>query len=83
MLGFIFALQIVATKLPMLKHLLIKLLALKLLWTSQISIQMINMSDLDETLMTLGLDIKTISLKIWFSLMIFLTISEEIRVSIF
>jgi len=41
---------------------------------------MIDMSDLGETLITLGLNAKTISLKMWFFLMIFLTISEEIGV---
>jgi len=39
-------------------------LALLLLWTFQMSIQMIDISDLGETLITLGLDTKVILLKI-------------------
>jgi len=58
-------------KIPMLKH---------LLWTSQILIQMIDMSDLGETLMNLSLDAKMISLRMWFFLMIFLTTLEEMEV---
>jgi len=67
-------------KIPMLKHLLIKPLVLEPLWTSQILIQMIDMSDLGETLMNLSLDAKMISLRMWFFLMIFLTTLEEMRV---
>ena len=68
--GFILAPWIVAIYLPMLKHLLIRHLALLPLWTSQISIQMIDISDLGETLITHGLDVRTMLLKIWFCLMI-------------
>jgi len=49
----------------MLKHLLSKPLALELFWTSQILIQMIDILDLDETLMILSLNAKTILLKIY------------------
>ena len=48
---------IVAIYLPILKHRLIKLLALLPLWTSQISIQMIDISDFGKTLMTYGLEV--------------------------
>ena len=77
---FIFAPQIVVIKLSTLKHLLIRLLAFALLWTSQMLIQTMDMSYLGETLMTLSFDAKMILLKMWFSLMTFLTTSEEIRV---
>jgi len=53
-----FAPQIVAIYLSTLKHLLISVLALLLLWTSQMSIHTIDMSDLEDTLITLGLDAK-------------------------
>ena len=59
-----FASRIVAICLPTLKHLLISILALLLLWTSQMSIHTIDMSDLDDTLITLSLDAKDMLLKI-------------------
>ena len=61
---------IVAMKLPMLKHLLINILAFLLLWTFQISIQTMDMSDLGETLMTLGFDAREMLSKMWFYLRI-------------
>ena len=63
---FIFAPWIVTIYLPTLKHLLISILALLPLCTSHISIQTIAMSDLRDTLITLGLDTKVMLLKIWF-----------------
>jgi len=59
-----FAPQIVAIYLPTLKHLLISILALLPLWTSQVSIHTIDMLDLGDTLITLGLDTKEMLLKI-------------------
>jgi len=56
--------RIVAIYLPTLKHLLISVLALLLLWTSQMSIHTIDMSDLGDTLITLGLDAKEMLSKI-------------------
>jgi len=52
--------QMVAIYFPILKHLLISILAFLPLWTSQMSIHVIDMSDLEETLITLGLDAKEI-----------------------
>ena len=57
---FMLALQMVAIYLPTLKHLLISILALLPLWMSQMSIHTIDMSDLEDTLITLGLDVKDI-----------------------
>jgi len=68
--GFILAPQIVVINLPILKHLLIRLLALLPLWTFQMSIQIIDILDLGETLMTCGFDARTILSKIWFCLII-------------
>ena len=53
---FMFAPQIVAINLPTLKHLLISILALLPLWTSQMSIHTMAMLDLGDTLIILGLD---------------------------
>jgi len=55
-------LQIVAMCLPMLKHLLIRFLALVPFWESHISIQMTAMSDLGDTLIMRGLDTNIILL---------------------
>jgi len=70
--------RIVVIYLLTLKHLLISMLALLLLWTSHMSIQMIDMSNLEDTLMTLGLDAEVTLSKIWFCLRIVLT-SLEVR----
>ena len=67
---FIFIPLIVAIYFPTLKYWLIRLLALLLLWTSQISTQMINISNLDETLITYSFEVSTILLKIWFCFII-------------
>ena len=75
---FIFAPHTVAMKLLMLKHLLMIFLAFDPLWVFQISIQMMNMLDLGETLMMQGLNARTMSLKRWLLLRMFLTSSEEI-----
>ena len=69
-LRFILASWIVVINLPTLKHLLIRLLVLLLLWMSQMSIQIIDILDLGKTLMTHGFDTRTILLKIWFCLII-------------
>ena len=66
--GFILASLIIAIYLLTLKHWLINPLALLLLWTSQISIQIINMSNFSNTLMTQSLETKVILSKIWFCL---------------
>ena len=68
--GFILAPQIVVINLLTLKYLLIRLLVLLLLWTSQMTIQIIDILDLGKTLMTRGFDVRTILLKIWFCLII-------------
>ena len=61
-----FAPQIVAINLPTLKHLLISILALLPLWTSQMSIHTMAMLDLGDTLIILGLDASKMLSKIWF-----------------
>ena len=63
-LRFILAPQIVVINLPTLKHLFIRLLALLPLWTSQMLIQMIDISDLGEILMMCSFDARTILSKI-------------------
>ena len=65
-----FALQIVAIWLPMLKHQLIRVLVDVLLCKSQISIQMIDISDLGETLIIHSLEAILILLKMWVDLII-------------
>ena len=55
-------LQIVAMCLPILKHLLIRLLALVLFWESHILIQITAISDLGDILMMQGLDANVTSL---------------------
>jgi len=50
--------------LPTLKHLLISIFALLLLCTSHISNQTIDISDLGENFITLGLEVSEILLKI-------------------
>ena len=74
--GFMLAPLIVAMKLPTLKHLLINILVFLLLWTFQISIQTMDMSDLGETLMTLSFDAREMLLKMWFYLRIALMSSN-------
>ena len=74
---FMFALQIMVIKLPTLNLLLIRLLAFALLCTFHMSIQMMNISDLGETLITHGLEAKTILLKMWLLFRIFSTSSAE------
>ena len=59
-----FAPYTVAIKLSTLKCLLMIVLALELFCISQMSIHMIDMSDFGETLITLGLEAKMMSLKI-------------------
>ena len=75
---FMLAPQIVAMYLLTLKHWLMSSLVLLPLWTSQISIQTMDMSDLGEILMTLGLDTRLTLLKIWFCFKI-VSMSLEIR----
>jgi len=74
---FMLAPLIVVVYFPTLKHRLIRLLTLLLLWMSQISIQMINMSDFRETLITHGFEVRMTLSKIWFCLMICSTLLEE------
>ena len=61
-----------------LKHLLIKLLALLLLWSSYISSQTIAISDLGEALIIWGFNAVDILLKIWLTLRIGSTMLELI-----
>ena len=61
-----FAPWIVTINLLTLKYLLMSILALLLLWISQMSIHMIVMSDLGDTLIILGLDTSEMLSKIWF-----------------
>ena len=72
--GFMLALCMVVIYLPTLRHLLISILALLPLWTSQMSIHTIDMSDL----ITFGLDAKEMLLNIWFCLRI-VSMSLDIR----
>ena len=78
--GFIFAPYTVAMKLPMLNCLLMIDFAVELFCMSQISIQMIVISDFGDTLIILGLEVRMISLKIWLFLRIFSTSSDVIQV---
>ena len=78
-LEFILAPQIITIKLPTLNLLLIRLFAFIPLWASQMLIQTIAMSDLGDTLMTLGLEAKTILLKIWLFFKISFISSEVIQ----
>jgi len=73
---FMLAPHMVAIYLPTLKHLLISILALLPLWISQMSIHTIDMSDLEDTLITLGLDTKEMLSNIWFCLRIVSTLLD-------
>ena len=68
---FILASRIVMINLPTLKYLFIRYLALLPLWASQMSIQMIDISDLGEILMMCSFDIRTTLSKIWFCFIMF------------
>ena len=74
--GFMLAPQMVAMKLPTLKHLLISIFVLEPLWTSQISNQTIAMSDFGDTLITLSFDAREMLLKMWFCLRVVSMFSE-------
>jgi len=68
----------------MLKHLLISPFALLTLWTSQMSTQIIAMSDLGDTLMMMqGLEANMMLLKMWFFLIKSSTMFEVIGVFVF
>ena len=56
---------------------------LLLLWTFQISNQMIAISDLDDTLITWSFKATVMLLKMWLLLMIVSTTSDEIEVLVF
>ena len=75
---FILASLMVVIYFPILKHWLIKVLALLSLWTSQMSIQIIDISNFSDTLMTCSFEASITLLKIWFCLMMFST-SLEVR----
>jgi len=60
--------------------LLMRLLALVPVCVSHISIQTMDMSDLGDTLMTLGLEAKTMLLKMWLLFRILSTSSEDNQV---
>ena len=77
--GFMLAPQTVAIKLPTLNRLLMFFFALKLLCKSQILIQIMDMSDLEETLMIWGLEARTMSLNMWLLLRMHSTSLEEIQ----
>ena len=81
--GFIFVSWIVAMWFPTLKHLLISPFTLLLLETSQISNQMIVISDLGDTLIIWDFEVTTMLLKIWLFLMIILTKFAKIGVLVF
>jgi len=74
--GFMLPPLIVVIYLSILKHWLIKPLALLPLWTSQMSILWIDMSDFGNTLMTCGLEASVILSKIWFYLIISSTLLD-------
>ena len=70
---------IVTMKLLTLNLLLIIVLALKPFYMSQMLIQIIDMSDLGKTLITLDFEAKIMSLKMWLALRIFSTLSDVIQ----
>ena len=74
---FMCAPWIVAMKLPMLNLLLMRLLALILLCISHISIHTMDMSDLGETLITFGLEVRMMLLKMWLFFRIFSISSKD------
>ena len=76
---FMFVSLIVVIWLLMLKHLLMSVLAFKLFWKFQISIQITAMSDFWETLIMYGHEVKTMLLKMCVDLMILLMISEKME----
>ena len=78
--SFMFAPRIVAMKLSMLNFLSMRLLALDLLCTFQISIQIIDMSDFGKTLMILGFEARMTLLKIWLLFKILSMLLEVIQV---
>ena len=78
--GFMLAPLMVTIYFPTLKYWLIRLLALLPLWISQILIQIIDMLDLGDILITCSLEAKVMLLKIWFCLMMVST-SLELRQS--
>ena len=75
---FMLAPHTMAIKLSMLKCLLMIFLILELFWVSYILIQIMAMSDLGKTLIILGLEVRTISLKMWLTLSIFSTLLDKI-----
>ena len=77
--GFIFAPWTVAMKLPILNHLLMRLLVLEPLWEFYILIQIMDMSDLGDTLIILGFETRMILLNIWLLLKILLMLSDEMH----
>jgi len=81
--GFMFASLIVTIYLSILKHLLIRSLALLPLWTSQMSNQMITISDLGETLMMQGFEAIVILLNMWLFLMMVLTTLAEMEMLVY
>ena len=78
--SFMFAPRIIAMKLSMLNFLSMRLLALDLLCTFQISIQIIDMSDFGKTLMILGFEARMTLLKIWLLFKILSMLLEVIQV---
>ena len=74
-----FDLYTIAMKLPTLKHLLIKHLALLLLWMSHMSNYTINMPDLDNTLITCSLKSKDTLLNICVFFKIVLTTCYDLK----
>ena len=74
---FVLAILTVVIYLPTLKHLLIRPLALTPLWAFQMLIHTIAISDLGDTLITLGLKARVVLSKIWFCLMISSTSFDE------
>jgi len=69
----------IAIKLPTLKCLLIIFLALDLFCMSQMSIQIMAILDLGETLITWSLDVRMILLNMWLFFKIFSISSDDIH----
>ena len=76
---FIFALCTVAIKLLTLKHLLMIFFVLEPFCMSQMSIQIMAISDFGETFIILGLEVRTMLLDMWLTLRILLTSSDKIH----
>jgi len=75
--------QMVAIKLPILKHLLIRHLALLPLWISHIFSYIIVISNLGDVLITQGFEVSKMLLKMWLLFKMDLTTLELMNVLVF